>query len=336
MRTTILGKTGISITKNGFGALPIQRDDTQTAVHILRKAYESGIDFFDTARLYTDSETKIGLALKDVRDKIVIATKTQSTTAEKFWDDLHTSLKELQTDYIDFYQFHNPSFVPRPGDESGIYDAALKAKEQGLIRFIGITNHNATVAKEAVESGLYELLQFPINYLSTPQELDLIRLCREREMPLVAMKAMSGGLLSSAKAPFAFLEQFENVVPIWGIQHEHELDEFLSYMANPPRMDEEIQALIEKDRKELASEFCRGCGYCAPCPVDIPIHTAARMSLMLRRAPVSEYTTPQWVEQMSRIDNCLNCRACVSRCPYGLDIPRMLKENYEDFKTFLK
>ena len=179
MKTVTLGKTGITVNRNGFGALPIQRVSVEEAGRLLRKAFDNGIDFFDTARSYSDSEYKIGLALSDVRDKIVIATKTPSTTVEGFWKDLETSLSLLKTDYIDIYQFHNPAFCPKPGDGTGLYEAMLEAKAQGKIRHIGITNHRLAVAQEAVESGLYETLQFPFSYLASEKDEALVRLCAE-------------------------------------------------------------------------------------------------------------------------------------------------------------
>ncbi len=336
MGTTVtLGSTNITVQKNGFGALPIQRIGEEDAGRLLRKAYEHGINFYDTARFYTDSEKKIGLALRDVRENIYIATKTGAQDAEGFWKDLETSLSLLQTDYIDIYQFHNPAFCPKPGDGSGLYEAMLLAKEQGKIRHIGITNHRLNVANEAIESGLYETLQFPFNYLATKEELSLVEKCREKNMGFIAMKALSGGLITNSKVAYAYQAEFDNVEPIWGIQRESELDEFLSYMDNPPKMDEEIQAIIEKDQKELSGNFCRGCGYCMPCPAGIEINTCARMSLLLRRAPSDLQMTPDMQEKMKKIENCLHCGKCMSKCPYGLNTPKLLEENYQDYKEVL-
>ena len=174
MSTVTLGKTGIVTDKNGFGALPIQRISDEEAVFLLRKAYQNGITYFDTARWYTDSEHKIGLAFAGMRDQIVIATKTGAQDAESFWQDLEKSLHELQTDYIDVYQFHNPAFCPKPGEENGLYDAALEARAQGKIRHIGITNHRLAVAHEAIDSGLYATLQFPFCYLATDKDIELV------------------------------------------------------------------------------------------------------------------------------------------------------------------
>ncbi|MCI9571693.1 MAG: aldo/keto reductase [Lachnospiraceae bacterium] len=330
-----LGNTGITVEKNAFGALPIQRISTQEAVKLLRKAYDKGVTFFDTARFYTDSEEKLGEAFEGMREKVYIATKTGATDAEGFWKDIHTSLKNLRTGYIDIYQFHNPAFCPKPGDGSGLYEAMLEAREKGMVRHIGITNHRLSVAHEAVESGLYETLQFPFCYLATEKDVELVEKCREAGMGFIAMKALSGGLITDSAAAYAFLAQYGHVLPIWGVQRESELDEFLSYIENPPAMNEELAAVIAKDREELLGDFCRGCGYCMPCPVGIEINNCARMSLLIRRSPSAAQLTPQAQEKMKKIESCLHCGRCKSKCPYGLDTPALLEKNYKDYREIL-
>jgi predicted aldo/keto reductase-like oxidoreductase len=330
-----LGKTGIVTNKNGFGALPIQRISKEETKIILRKAYQSGINFFDTARFYTDSEEKLGYALSDVRDKIYIASKTMATKVEDFWKHLYTSLTMLNTDYLDIFQFHNPSFCPKPGDGTGLYEAMVEAKEKGMIHHIGITNHRIKVAMEAAESGLYETIQFPFSYLATKEEIALVKKCEEKEIGFIAMKALSGGLITNSAAAYAYIAQYPNVLPIWGIQKEKELDEFISYIEHPPVLNEELSAVIEHDRKEMSGAFCRGCGYCMPCPAKIEIPTSARMSLMIRRAPTSVYINDEWIEKMKRIDDCIHCNHCKNHCPYGLDTPSLLAENWKDYQTFI-
>lgn len=330
-----LGRTGITVNKNGFGALPIQRIGKEAAVKLVRKAYEAGITFFDTARWYTDSEIKLGEAFEGMREKVYIATKTGAKTPEEFWEDLHTSLDNLKTDYIDIYQFHNPAFCPVPGDGSGLYEAMSEAKKQGKVRHIGITNHRLSVAREAVESGLYETLQFPFCYLTGEKELALVEKCKDAEMGFIAMKALSGGLITNSAAAYAFQVQYDNVLPIWGVQRESELEEFISYIENPPVMTEELRALIKRDRAELAGEFCRGCGYCMPCPVGIEINTCARMSLLLRRSPSETQLSAAGQAMMKKIEDCLHCNKCKSKCPYNLDTPALLEKNYEDYKRVL-
>ena len=337
MRTNVtLGSTGITVNKNGFGALPIQRITDDEAVHLLRKAYENGITYFDTARWYSDSEHKLGLAFENVkRDSLYIATKTGAQTGEALRADLKTSLENLKTDYIDVYQFHNPAFVPVPGGTDGLYDAALEAKREGKIKHIAITNHRLAVAKEAIGSGLYELLQFPFCYLATDKDTELVKLCKERNMGFVAMKALSGGLITNSRAAYAFEAEYDNVLPIWGVQREAELDEFISYIDNPPVMTDEIKAIIDKDREMLSGDFCRGCGYCMPCPVGIQINNAARMSLLLRRSPSEGHLSEAGQAMMKKIEDCLHCGKCKSKCPYGLDTPTLLEKNYEDYKRVL-
>ena len=333
MAKVTLGRTGITVEKNAFGALPIQRIGMQEAVSLLRRAYDRGMTFFDTARFYTDSEEKLGAAFEGMREKVCIATKTGAVTGEEFWKDLHTSLGNLRTDYVDLYQFHNPAFCPKPGDGSGLYEAMLEARDKGMVRHIGITNHRLNIAQEAVESGLYETLQFPFCYLATEKDIALVEKCQRAGMGFIAMKALSGGLITNAAAAYAFLAQYDNVLPIWGVQRREELDEFLSYIENPPEMTEELAAVIKKDREELLGDFCRGCGYCMPCPVGIQISQCARMSLMLRRMPAADYLTEYWQEEMKKVENCLHCGQCAAKCPYGLDTPQLLQDNYREYWT---
>lgn len=335
MDRVTLGKTGITVPKNGFGALPVQRVSMGEAVKLLRKAYEGGFRFFDTARVYSDSEEKLGEALGDVRKDIYLATKTMSKDGEGFKRDLDTSLRLLKTDYVDLYQFHNPAACPKPGDGSGLYKAMEEAKEQGVVRHIGITNHRIGVAKEAIGSGLYETLQFPFSYLAADPDLELVEMCRKADMGFIAMKALSGGLITNSAAAYAYLAQFDNVLPIWGIQRQSELEEFLHYMDEPPALTEDLKKIIETDRKELSGNFCRGCGYCMPCPVGIEINTCARMSLLIRRSPSEKQLTKEAQEKMKKVEDCLHCGACAKKCPYGLDTPRLLEENYKDYQEIL-
>ncbi len=335
MRNITLGTTGITAPQNGFGALPIQRIPEEDAVHLLRKAYDGGMRYFDTARAYSNSEERVGLALSDVRHDLFIATKTQALDPDGINEQLDTSLRLLKTDYIDVYQIHCAEKAYAPGDGTGIYETMLRAKEDGKILHIGITAHKIQVAFDAVNSGLYETLQFPMSYLASEKEMELLQLCKEKNVGFIAMKGMAGGLITNSRAMMAFVNEHDNIMPIWGIQRESELDEWLSYMEDTPVMTDEIRAVIEKDRKELVGNFCRGCGYCLPCPVDIIINNCARMSLMLRRAPSEAWTTPYWQEEMAKIENCLECGQCASRCPYELDTPQLLKDNLADYKKVL-
>ena len=334
MKNIKLGKTGIVSPQNAFGALPIQRVETEEAVKILRKAYEGGMVFFDTARAYSDSEIKLGLAFEGIRDKIFIASKTMAQTPEKFEEDLDTSLKNLKTDHLDIYQFHCVKQCYVPGDGTGMYEAMEKAKKAGKILHIGITAHKIGIAEEIVDCGLYETLQFPFSYLASDRDIALVKRCEEAEIGFIAMKGLSGGLLSNADACMAFMSQFQ-VLPIWGIQRMSELDEWLAFFDKNIDYSKEFKMFVENDRKQLMGEFCRGCGYCAPCSVGIIINQCARMSQMIRRAPSKDWLTDYWQTEMARIADCINCGACLKRCPYELNIPELLRKNYEDYNNIL-
>ena len=287
--------------------------------------------------MYTDSEEKIGEAFSGMRDQVILATKTRGLTPEAIAQDLDSSLKQLRTDYIDIYQLHWATQMYRPGDGSGLYEAMLKARQAGKIRFIGITAHGADVALEAAASGLYDTVQYPLNYLSSERELGLIELARAENVGLLGMKVLSGGLLANnPTACFAFIHKFGNVLPLWGVQTMDQLEQFIALEANPPTLTPELEAAIAKDRAELDKAFCRGCGYCLPCPVNIPISDVARMSLTLGRMRWEDFTTPAWQHKVAKAAECIDCGVCAKRCPYSLDTPRLVKENWEFYRRFVQ
>ena len=255
MKQITLGSTGIQTPQNAFGALPVQRVSMDQAVKILQRAYEGGMTFFDTARAYSDSEEKTGEAFGHMRDKIYIATKTAATTPDEFWRQLETSLRLLKTDYLDLYQFHCVNQCYRPEDGTGMYECMLKAKEQGMIRHIGVTAHKIGIAEECVASGLYETMQFPFSYLSSVQELQLVEACSRQNMGFIAMKGMAGGLIQDGITAAAWMDTQEGVVPIWGVQRESELDQFLKCIREGVELTKERLETIEKDRKEMEHEY---------------------------------------------------------------------------------
>ena len=329
-----LGRTELYVSKTAFGALPIQRISHDDAVKLVRRAYESGINYFDTANAYTDSEEKLGDALHDVRQEVIISTKSGGSDKKTVQAHIEESLRRLRTDYIDLFQFHNPAELPDPEDPDGPFAAALEAKQKGYIRHIGITNHRLKVAHAAIDSGNFETLQFPFCHLAAPQDLEIVEQCKAADMGFIAMKGLSGGLLNNAEACYAFMQEHPDVVPIWGIQREEELDQWLELTARNPHVTPEIQAIIDKDRKELAGNFCRSCGYCLPCTAGIDIPQAARMSALLRRSPYQPYMSDEWYAKMHKIEECVHCDACKSRCPYGLDTPALLQAMLKDYDAF--
>ncbi|MEY8336491.1 aldo/keto reductase [Lachnospiraceae bacterium 62-35] len=334
MKKIRLGKTGLTATKTAMGCLPIQRCEKAEAVRILKAAYEGGINFFDTANAYTDSEVKIGEALSDVRNEIILATKSTAKDKKGILLHIENSLKDLKTDYIDLFQFHNVSEMPDPNDPNGSYAGALEAKKRGWIGHIGITTHRIIVAEESIASGYFETLQFPFSYISGERDLALAEKCKAADMGYIAMKGLAGGLLTNARACYAFMNQYDNVLPIWGIQRMEELEQWLEVWRQDVKMDEELAAFIQKDREQFSETFCRGCGYCMPCPKGIDIKNCARMNMLLRRSPWKKYYSPMWKEMMGRINDCIGCNACKSRCPYQLNTPELLKDMLKDYHEF--
>lgn len=334
MRKIRLGKTELMVTSTAMGCLPVQRCDEDYAVRLLRTAYEGGINYFDTANAYTDSEKKIGLALSDVRDKIIISTKSAARDKAGVLAHIENSLRMMNTDYIDLFQFHQVTEVPDPNDPNGAYAGALEAKEKGWIRHIGVTSHRVNIAEDCIASGLFETLQFPFSYISSERDLALAQKCKEADMGYIAMKGLAGGMLNNARACHAFMKSYDNVVPIWGIQKLEELAQWLALAEEDPDLDEELSAFIRQERQELSGSFCRSCGYCMPCPAGIEIFNCARMNMLLRRSPWQQYMTDTWREKMEKINDCIGCRSCSSRCPYQLDTPNLLKFMLKDYREF--
>lgn len=334
MKTVRLGKSELIVTKPGLGCLPLQRCTEEDAVKLLQAAYDGGIRYFDTANAYSNSEARIGLALSDVRRDIIISTKSGARTKAGILAHIENSLRSLKTDYIDLFQFHQATEVPDPNDPEGAYAGALEAKERGWIRHIGVTSHRVNIAEDCIASGYFETLQFPFSYISSERDLALAAKCREADMGYIAMKGLAGGMLTNVRACHAFMNQYDNVVPIWGVQKLSELNEWLDAAREDPVMDEELSEFIRKERQELAGSFCRSCGYCMPCSVGIEIFDCARMNMLLRRSPWQQYYTPQWQAKMAKIEECINCGLCASRCPYQLDTPNLLKYMLKDYREF--
>lgn len=331
-----LGRTDLQVTRTAFGALPIQRVDVAVSSAILRRAVDAGINFIDTARGYSDSEEKIGVALGDVRDDVILATKVPGKDRAGVLGLLEASLSKLETDRVDLLQLHNPRDLPDPEDPDSAYAGLVEARDRGKTRFIGITSHRLDVAMAAVDSDAYDTIQYPLSLLSAEKDLELITAAKAHDVGVIAMKALAGGLVRNVEAAFAFFRQFDNVAAIWGIQGMTELEQFIALEANPPELDETMLAAMEADRIELSGDFCRGCGYCLPCPSDINIPLAARMSFLLRRAPTERFLTDDWREQMARIELCTDCGQCRTRCPYELDTPELLRKMLADYEAVLE
>ncbi len=329
MKERILGRTGLKVKTLGFGGIPIQRISEDEAVKVVRHCYDRGINYFDTARAYTVSEERIGKALEDVRDDVIIATKTQRLTKGEVLQELETSLKNLRTEWVDIYQLHNVSTkeawkqVKAPG---GVLEALIKAHEDGKIKHLGITSHNPLLLKEIVQENIFETILVPYNYLATLPGEDLLPFCSKNQVGTVIMKPFGGGAFSNTKTALKFLLNDKNVdVVIPGMMNLQEVEENIATASASYTLNSEELKLIEKDRKELGPEYCRGCDYCQPCQQGIPISYVLRTEKQfLRRMGWTPNLKSQFQKAKELVPTCLKCGECESRCPYHLPIRELL------------
>lgn len=325
-----LGKTGLVISEVGFGCIPIIRLSTDDAIHVLRHAFDRGINFFDTANAYRDSEPKIGRALRDHRDKIVLATKTGKRDAAGATADIENSLRLLQTDYLDLFQFHQVSkeedwkAIIAPG---GALEAAVKAKEQGKIRHIGVSSHSYTMALKLIKTGLFATVMFPFSFMEDSAKGEMLSLTHQMEMGFLSMKPFGGGVIDNAKLAFKFLRQYPEAIPIPGFDSVAYVDEVVSFYEQPNIVTVEDTALMEKYRQDLGSRFCRRCEYCQPCPNGVSITPAMSYPIVTKRMS-SAVSVERLKNAMDSVTKCISCGMCIKRCPYELPIPEILQRNY--------
>jgi predicted aldo/keto reductase-like oxidoreductase len=327
-----LGKTGMMVTRLGFGGIPIQRLNEADAVKVVSRCLDLGISFLDTANGYTTSEERIGKAVKGRRHDVFIATKTFSGTPEIIESNLDLSLKRLATDYIDLYQFHGVNdmdTLDRILDpENGLIKTFEKAQKAGKIRHIGVTSHQIDVAKALVKTDRFETLMFPFNVITSEPAAELLPLCREHNVGFIVMKPLAGGMLSDPLIAFKYLLQFRDVVVIPGIEKIHEIEEIARIYEGPSRLTAAERKQMQQMRDELGTRFCRRCDYCQPCQQGIPISMVMTFPTFVKRLPPDWYLRGFITEGMSKAAECTECGECEARCPYGLPIREMLKENY--------
>ena len=341
MQETVLGRTGLKIKKLGFGGIPIQRISESEAIDVVKRCYDLGINYYDTARAYSVSEERIGKALTGVREQVYIASKSGRRDGEGLLRELDISLSNLQTDYIDVFQFHNVSSedawsrIQEPG---GALNAARKAMDEGKIHHLGVTSHNPALLTEMVKEDIFETIMIPYNYLTLEPEAELLPLCREMNVGTVLMKPFGGGAFSNANTALKFVlgKPFVDVA-IPGMAHVHEVEENIQISSGTYNLSPSEWALIEKDKVELGDEFCRACGYCQPCPQGIPISTLLRAeSQFLTRMGWRQGTERQFAGYVEKAQGCIECGVCEERCPYHLPIRRLVKEKSESLERLLK
>jgi predicted aldo/keto reductase-like oxidoreductase len=332
MKSTVLGKTGLVVSRVGFGGIPIQRVSEEEAVRVVLRCIELGVTFLDTASAYTNSEERIGKALAAMpgqREQLVIATKTAARDRATAWQHLEQSRRALGSDVIDLWQLHNVSSmevykqVLAPG---GALEAAQHALETGRVRHVGITSHSMEVALEAVASGLFETLQFPFNFVTNEPADRLLPLVREHGLGFIAMKPLGGGLLSDANLCIKYLLQFDEVVPDPGIEKVEEIEEIAAIVSGSWELIPDEWQEIERIREKVGVRFCRRCGYCEPCPEGVRISLVINLPTVWKRMPASRLLNGNLAAAIQTGRNCIECGECEEKCPYQLPIREMIAE----------
>lgn len=333
MKQLTLGRTGLKVSQFGFGGLPLLSVPLEEAVNLLNHALDRGLNFWDTAAMYDDSEAKMGRVLAGNRERVIIATKTEKRDVDGATEHLEASFANLETDYIDLYQLHNVSkdedlaAVMAPG---GVVDFLEDIRDQGRIGHLGVSSHHPETARRAVETGRFETLQFPYNFIERQAEDGLFDLARSKGLGLIAMKPLGGGLLDRAGLCFGFLRGQPDVIPIPGFKTPVEVDQIIDIYRRPVGLTPDQAADIETLRREIGTRFCRRCGYCLPCPEEIEIPLALMIPASIAR------NTPDRVREVfglyaEQAAGCLDCGECTEKCPYNLPVSEMLVDVREQY-----
>ena len=333
MEYRILGKTGLKISRMGFGGIPIQRVDQEATKQLMKKLVEEGVNYIDTAKGYTVSESYLGYALEGIRDQFVLATKSMSRTKEAMEKDILDSLKALRTDYIDLYQVHNPNMeqLDTVVGENGALEALLEAKEKGMIGHIGLTAHSLEVFERALEYDWVETIMFPYNFIEQ-QGVELIKKCRKKNIGFIDMKPLAGGAIEDATLALRYICQNPDVtVVIPGMADMKEIDENVQACNDNSPLTQEEKNQIESIKKQLGSQFCRRCNYCAPCSVGIAIPNVFLFAGYLERYNLEDWARERYASLPVKASKCIDCGLCETRCPYQLPIRDMLKKCAQEF-----
>ena len=323
-----LGKTGLQVSRMGFGGIPIQNADPERTRQVMHQLVDAGMNFVDTARAYTVSEEYLGYALDGIRHKVILATKTYSRSKEAAANDIAISLKNLRTNFIELYQIHNPS--PAEWDAVQQADGALaalqEAKAAGKIGHIGVTLHSAELFEKALECDWVETIMFPYNIVETQGEA-LIAKCAQKNIGFIAMKPLAGGAIDNATLALRFIAANPHVtVMIPGMAKPEEAAQNLAALSNTSALSQQELEDMEKIRSFLGTQFCRRCNYCAPCSAGIPISGVFLMEGYYSRYHLEDWAKARYAALPKKASDCIDCGICETRCPYQLPIRDMLKK----------
>ena len=327
MEYRVLGKTGLKVSRMGFGGIPIQRIDAEGTKKLMHRLVEEGVNYIDTARGYTVSEEYLGYALEGIRDRFILATKSMARSRDAMAADIEKSLHNLKTDYIDLYQVHNPSMEQLDAviGQNGALEALMEAKAAGRIGHIGLTAHSAAVFERALELDWVETIMFPYNIVENQGEA-LIRRCTEKNVGFIAMKPLAGGAIEDASLALRYVCANPDVtVAIPGMADPKELEQNLAACSSESPLTEEELQRMEQVKKELGSNFCRRCNYCAPCTVGISIPNVFLFAGYLERYNLEGWARDRYQTLKAKASDCVECGDCETRCPYHLPIREMKK-----------
>ena len=329
MEKRILGRTNFEVSVIGFGGIPIQRVDKDMAIQLIGEAKQAGINFIDTARGYTISESLIGYGLERWgRENFILATKSMARDYEGIKEELDTSLKDLKTDYIDLYQFHNVKTFEElemiMGD-NGALKAVKEAKEKGIVKEFGITGHNLEVLEKAIDTGEFATVQFPYNPVERQAE-EMFKRAKDLDIGVIVMKPLAGGALKNASLALKFIANNPNITSVIpGMESIEQIKENSKIGYNIEPLSEEEEKILFKEAEELGTEFCRRCGYCIPCPQGIDIPTQFLMEGYYTRYDLKDWARERYLGMEANAADCIECAECESKCPYNLPIIRMLQ-----------
>lgn len=327
-----LGKTGLKVSRIGMGGIPIQRPPEEEAIRVVQRALDLGINFIDTSVGYGTSEARIGKALEGRRENVVLGTKGGWRDRETVIGSLAMSLRQLRTDYIDLWQFHNVSSLEayqslfRP---KGPFEAALEALSEGTILHLGISSHSLEVAREAVSSEKFETIQFPFNFVYQDASEEIIPLAKEHGVGFIAMKPFAGGMIRKANLAMKYVLQFENVLPDPGVEKIEQVEELVGFLEGPLEITPDERAEMEERRAELGTKFCRQCGYCQPCPNGVSISLIMIAPIMWKLWPSENLTSGWYKDAIESGNRCVECGECEEKCPYQLPIRDMIRDHME-------
>jgi predicted aldo/keto reductase-like oxidoreductase len=330
MERMVIGRTGLEVYRIGFGSIPIQRVDEDEAVEVVLHAVERGVDFIDTARAYTTSEKRIGLALRRTDKKVVLASKSQAKTSDEILADVDTSLKNLQRDYIDLYQCHfvrDETEYAQVIGSGGALEGLRKAKDQGMVGHIGLTSHSLDMLDRVVEDGLFETIMVCFSFLEPEAMEKVIPRAIERNIGVIAMKPFSGGVLENPQLALKYVLSRPGILVIPGVEHKALFDENWKVFQGSYELSADERREIEKTREGYDKTFCRRCDYCQPCSEEIPIQHILGLRSMVKRMGESFFQREMFMKGIEKARNCSECGECMSRCPYALPIPDLIKEN---------